>query len=461
VIVREHASSGTVKVLHIPYTYSPDVPGGTEVYVASLARELARRGTESVIAAPSAISADSAYVVDGILVYRLPVSPGEPSLPVLYGAGDVQMCAALLKVVSAERPDVVHFHSYTPSVNGGVAEAVRASGTAVVVTYHTPSVTCQRGTLLRFGHVVCDGRMIVERCAACVLQKNGMPRPAADLIAHVPNVIGRTIQSRGLRGGLWTALQMSELIRIRHKDTRAFLHAADLIVAVAAWVQELLLANGVNAERILLCRQGVSADFGHRERQAPVEQDDARPLRAIMLGRLDPMKGIHLPLAALDRRRDLRLSLDIYGVVQAEDEYVAAVRRGVAADSRVRLNSPVPAQDVVRVISTYDLMLIPSQVLETGPLVLLEAQAAGVPIIGTDAGGIAERVHDDIDGQLVEPGSVAAWEQALERVTLDRSIVRRWRTAVLPPPTMSDVADQMNAAYRRVARRLSHTAPAP
>jgi glycosyltransferase involved in cell wall biosynthesis len=450
-----------VKVLHIPYTYLPDVSGGTEVYVASLARELARRGTDSVIAAPSAISADSAHVVDGIRVYRLPVSPGEPSLPVLYGAGDVQMCAALMKVVSAERPDIVHFHSYTPSINGRVAQAVRAFGTAVVVTYHTPSVTCQRGTLLRFGHVVCDGRMIVARCAACVLQKNGMPRPAADVIAHVPNVIGRTIQSRGLRGGLWTALQMSELMRLRHEDTRAFLQTADLIVAVAAWVQELLLANGVNAEKILLCRQGVSADSGDRERQAPLERDDARPLRAIMLGRLDPMKGIHLPLAALDRRRDLRLSLDIYGIVQAEDAYVAAVRRAIAADSRVRLNPQVPSEDVVRVIAAYDLLLIPSQVLETGPLVLLEAQAAGVPVMGTDAGGIAERVHDDIDGQLIKAGSVAAWVQALERVTLDRSIARRWRSAVLPPPTMSNVADQMNAAYRRVATRLSHSAPTP
>jgi glycosyltransferase involved in cell wall biosynthesis len=365
-----------------------------------------------------------------------------------------------MEVIIAERPDVVHFHSYTPSVNGAVAKAVRASGTPVVVTYHTPSVTCQRGTLLRFGHDVCDGRMMVHRCAACVLQQNGVPRPAAELLALTPRMIGHTIGSRGLRGGLWTALQMSELIRIRHDDARAFLDAADVVVAVAEWVRSLLVANGVDAEKILLCRQGVNALDVDREHDVPVELKHNRPLRAVILARLNPTKGIHLPLAALERRRDLRMSLDIYGAVQAQDEYTEAVRRRVASDSRVRLFPPVPPQDVVRVISTYDLMLVPSQWLETGPLVVLEAQAARVPVIGTDLGGISERVRDGIDGQLVQPGSVSAWERALARVVSDPSIVSRWRTAVSQPRTMGEVAEDMDAVYRRVARRVSHTMPA-
>jgi glycosyltransferase involved in cell wall biosynthesis len=300
--------------------------------------------------------------------------------------------------------------------------------------------------------------MIVGRCAACVLQNNGIPRPAAELLARTPKMISQMIQSHGLRGGLWTALQMSELIRIRHDDARAFLDAADVVVAVAEWVRALLITNGVDPAKLLLCRQGVSAALGDRGCAASADEQEDHPLRAVMLGRLDPMKGMHLPLKALERRRDLRIQVDIYGVVQADDDYVEAVRRSVAVDKRVRLLSAVSSKDVVNVISTYDLVLIPSLWLETGPLVLLEAQAAGVPVIGTDLGGIAERVRDDIDGMLVEQGSVTAWERALDRVVSDRSIVARWRTAVLPPPTMSDVAEQMNAAYLRIARPLSDIA---
>jgi glycosyltransferase involved in cell wall biosynthesis len=244
---------------------------------------------------------------------------------------------------------------------------------------------------------------------------------------------------------------MSELIRVRHEDTRAFLDAADVVIAVAEWVRTLLVANGVAPERLTLCPQGVTAASSDPRRELSIDHQDGRPLRVIMLGRLDPMKGMDLPLRALERRQDLRISIDIYGVVQSEDDYVAAIRRRVASDKRLRLLSAVSPKEVISVISTYDLMLIPSQWPETGPLVLLEASAAGVPVIGTNLGGIAERVRDDIDGQLVEQESVSAWERALERVVLDPSIVSRWRAAILPPRTMSDVADQMNAIYHRVA----------
>jgi glycosyltransferase involved in cell wall biosynthesis len=250
---------------------------------------------------------------------------------------------------------------------------------------------------------------------------------------------------------------MSELIRVRHEDTHAFLDAANIVVAVAEWVRTLLIANGVEPEKLLHCPQGVGAVLTDSRRESLNVHHDNRPLRAIMLGRLDPMKGMHLPLAALERRRDLRISVDIYGVVQAEDNYVASVRRRVAADPRLRLLPAISPKDVLNVISAYDLMLIPSQWPETGPLVLLEAQAAGVPVIGTHLGGISERIRDDVDGQLVELGSVTAWERVLQRVVQDRSIARRWRAAVLPPRTMGDVAEQMNAVYHRVARSQTQT----
>ena len=81
-------------------------------------------------------------------------------------------------------------------------------------------------------------------------------------------------------------------------------------------------------------------------------------------------------------------------------------------------------------VAAYDVMLVPSQVVETGPLVVLDAHAAGVPVIGSALGGIADRVLDDVNGQLVPHGSVAAWTAAVRRVARDRSILDRWRGAI-------------------------------
>jgi glycosyltransferase involved in cell wall biosynthesis len=85
--------------------------------------------------------------------------------------------------------------------------------------------------------------------------------------------------------------------------------------------------------------------------------------------------------------------------------------------------------------------------------VVLEAFAAGVPVIGSRLGGIAELIRDGIDGMLVEAESVAAWTEAIRRLDEDRAMLERLRRGVRPPRTMDDVADDMMEVYRRLLGR--------
>jgi hypothetical protein len=114
-----------VKVLHIPYGYFPDVPGGTEVYVAALVRGLAKRGVESVIAAPTSSAEDASYVLDGTAVHRVAIASGARPLAALYGGGDHRLAAGLMRLVNAEQPDVVHFIA---TRLGSTAPSPNASG---------------------------------------------------------------------------------------------------------------------------------------------------------------------------------------------------------------------------------------------------------------------------------------------------------------------------------------------
>jgi len=105
------------------------------------------------------------------------------------------------------------------------------------------------------------------------------------------------------------------------------------------------------------------------------------------------------------------------------------------------------------VLSAYDFVAVPSRWLETGPLVVLEAFAAGVPIIGSRLGGIAELVRDGMDGILIEADSVGAWSATLQRLCDDRALVERLRWNIRYPRTMDDVADDMIALYHRLPAR--------
>ena len=104
-------------------------------------------------------------------------------------------------------------------------------------------------------------------------------------------------------------------------------------------------------------------------------------------------------------------------------------------------------------MADYDLIAVPSRWLETGPLVALEAFAAGVPVLGANLGGIAELVRDGVDGVLVAVDDPAAWAAAIERLVEDRRAIDAMRARVEPPRTMNAVADDMATLYAKVLAR--------
>jgi glycosyltransferase involved in cell wall biosynthesis len=170
---------------------------------------------------------------------------------------------------------------------------------------------------------------------------------------------------------------------------------------------------------------------------------------------MDATKGAHILIRALRSIQDAPLSFDIFGVAQGEVGLLYLERlKGLAADDRrIHFHAPIPCQEVVAALQDYDGLAVPSQCLETGPMVVLEAFAAGLPVIGSNLGGIAELVRDGIDGLLVNPQSIESWAGALRRFCGNAQLRSRLRSAVQPPRTMSVVADETLDVYVNVLRQ--------
>ena len=60
-------------------------------------------------------------------------------------------------IVAQVRPDIVHLHARTAAVSERLVDVAHAAGARVVFTYHTPTVSCARGTMMLFGDTPCDG----------------------------------------------------------------------------------------------------------------------------------------------------------------------------------------------------------------------------------------------------------------------------------------------------------------
>ena len=437
-----------MKVLHLPFTYYPDPVGGTEVYVSALATSLARHGVESIVAAPSSDAASTRYEHNGVLVYRYPNEPNG-GIDAAYGRPDAVASQAIGEVIDETEPDVVHMHGLTSALSVEALRSARRRGIATVFTYHTPSVSCIRGTLLRYGSELCDGALIATRCAACMLDRNGVPPLARDILARSSERV-RTLAHRLLPvRPVDTALRIRALTEMRHDLVRETLAQADAIVAVCHWVRDVLLRIGAEPRRIVLSRQGTSATVS----QPRIARKATLPLKLAFVGRLDVTKGLHIVLDAIARLPGTPISLDVYGVAQVEsgERYLEQARARVKGDARVRFRRPVAHHDVIPTLSRYDATVVPSQWLETGPLVVLESFGAGTPVIGSQLGGIEELVRNGWNGILVKYDDVTAWSNLFSRLVRSPSVLDELRRNVEPPRTMDDVASDMAALYESLA----------
>ncbi|MEQ9667668.1 glycosyltransferase [Coleofasciculus sp. G2-EDA-02] len=442
-----------MKIIQIPFCFYPEPVGGTEIYVDALSRHLQALGVNVLIAAPG--QENQSYFHHPLPVRRFAMCHELADLRELYGEGDELAAKEFSNILDEEKPDLVHLHAFTSGASVRIVRAAKQRGIPVVFTYHTPTVSCQRGTLMRGGTQVCDGKLDLHTCARCTLQGLGLNPISANLVGSLSPLVGQLAGMISLSGGFWTALRMTELIRYRHAAFDTLMSEADSIVAVSNWVKDVLVRNHVPPAKITVIRQGLchAQSFTQAEWREDNSKDVSETiLKIAFLGRLDPIKGVDILIKALLSDSQLPVQLDIYGVSQGgiSNTYAKQLHHLAQKDPRIHFKCPVPANEVVKILADYDLLAVPSQWLETGPMVVLEAFAAGIPVIGSHLGGIAERVEHKVNGLLVEPNSIEAWYRELQRLCRDRDLRLRLEAGIHPPDTMQIVAEKMMTLYRHV-----------
>ncbi len=123
------------------------------------------------------------------------------------------------------------------------------------------------------------------------------------------------------------------------------------------------------------------------------------PRRLVAAGRLAPQKNFHLLLDAFDRvRRECEATLDIFGEGPLRPQLEERTRE-LGLTGSVRLRGYVPSLD--EHLGDYDLFVLSSD-FEGFPSVLVEAFAAGLPVVTTDCSpAVADLMDDDALGQVV------------------------------------------------------------
>jgi glycosyltransferase involved in cell wall biosynthesis len=410
----------TVRVVQVSGHYPPDFVSGGTLVPQRIARGLAARGHEVHAFAGNLTSGREPLAAwddeDGHGVHvRWIASHPWTAWGETLTYDNPAVTEAFTAWAAELRPDVVHAHSLQ-SLGVGLVEAAADLGARVVVTAHDFWWHCARQFLVDRSMIPCS---LVVAAGDCACERDRR----------------------------WLATRTARL--------SAALARADLVLAPSASAARVLVANGIDPDRVRLDENGVPAASGTlpatTTEPAPAGgAGNPGPVRVLFTGGPDPMKGWPV-LAEASRRLDgvdgwqlTAVGLDAAGV--------RGLPAAVGAAPRYR------PEDLATVLAAHDVLVLPSLMRESHSLVTREALTAGLTVVCTDTLGPEEAVTHGRNGLVVPAGDAAALAAAIRALADDRDLLARLRDS--DPPVVRSVSEQVLGLEGLYATLLAAPEPA-
>ena len=202
---------------------------------------------------------------------------------------------------------------------------------------------------------------------------------------------------------------------------KALRHRVHLAVAVSDTVARTIRSTGIPTTVI---HNGTSWPVA----PAPEPSRDAPPVIGIAAV-LTPWKGHSVLLEALSLMVHKEATLEIMGGTPPKETGYAneLLQRSQRCDLAGRVTFLGHVESPLDRMRTWTVVVLPSIDPEAGPLTALEAMSIGVPVVGTDHGGMVEVMGDA--GLLVPPSDAQALAAAVDRLLDDQDLQRRCRAA--------------------------------
>lgn len=183
---------------------------------------------------------------------------------------------------------------------------------------------------------------------------------------------------------------------------------ADKVIAASKFTRQTLLDAGLADEKIYTLPLGFDAE------RIPFKEDSFkayknRPLKLLYVGRITQRKGIKYLLEAIKYFNRKDVELHIIGYIHGKGEGLKPYK------GMYHLHSPLSQQELFKAYQEYDALVLPS-IFEGFGLVIVEAMAAGLPVIATPHTMGPDVIEEDQNGYLVPIRDVEAIRSAIENL---------------------------------------------
>lgn len=403
-----------MRILMLAQFYPPTI-GGEERHVADLSADLAARGHDVSVATLWHEGPPRFEVARGVRIHRIRGTMQRMNAIFSYHDRqfsppftDPEALWALKKVISEERPDVIHAHNW---IVHSVTPLKAWSKARLVMTLHDYSLVCVQKRLMRYG-VRCSGPEFTK-CLSCATNFYG---------------IGKGVPIR-LANLAWGELER---------------RTVDMFLPVSHSVADQTYLEKHNVPYRIV------PNFIPDDVETPTEDTDALLAQLpkgdflLYVGDVMPDKGIGVLLQA---HASLKRQIPLVLIGRPIDGYLESFPPNVLYLGRW------PHNAIMQAWKRCTIALVPSICPDACPTVAMEAMVMGQPIIASRIGGLIDIVVDGVTGLLVTPGDSQELQAAIQRVLDDdelRNCMRMMAMKRVEEFQAKSVVPRIEQVYREV-----------
>jgi glycosyltransferase involved in cell wall biosynthesis len=331
-------------------------------------------------------------------------------LKALNTAGVVEAFAEFLQHIN---PTIVHAHHYA-HMGVEYLRVIKQINPAIKVylTLHEYMAICQNnGQMVKTGSSKLCTRESFDECHACFPHQS--------------------------REDFW----------LRKRYIQRHFEAIDGFVAPSEFLRKRYIDWGIEPDRIVMIENGQTEFPSIAPR--PLEEGGTRN-RIGFFGQINPYKGIDLLLEALlqiPKASRKKLLVEIHGAnleLQQETfrKRIDELRAQLIDQKVLRWVGPYQPDEVRQRMAKVDWVIVPSIWWENSPMVIQEAFTTGRPVIASNIGGMAEKVHNDVDGLHFAARNAVDLADVLMRAANEPGLWDRLVAGIQRPISYAQCADQ-------------------
>ena len=359
-----------MKILKVIHGFPPDYMAGSEVYSYHLVKELINQDIDTFVFTRVENEFDDNYKIynekfEDIQIQRV----NKPKRDYLYEDKfyDDKIDEIFKEYLANIKPDIVHF-GHLSHLSTSLIKIVKEFNIPIVYTIHDFWLYCVKGQMINQDGVICENPS-VENCTQC------------------SNYV---VDSKQVKESQDHMKEMIDLI--------------DIFISPSHTLKDFFINQGIDKNKIQYLKYGFNTKKIIYNKKTFTKNSK---INFGFMGRVIPTKGIKILVDTFKKLPNEQLS--IYGNIGIQKRFLET--------KNIIFKGAYDNNNINEVLNDIDVLIVPSIWYENAPLVIQEAFLAGIPVITSDIGGMAELVKDKINGFTFKVGSCEELEILIKNIS--------------------------------------------